>query len=245
MLFYLLLSLIIVYSVKRNFFTKKRITYFIVILFILLKVYFPFYNVMRRTSIQIETDNFITSLLHIIEDTNSRFQSNKEKAAELSESRALNLYYGLYRIIKCDKTPSNGKLFVAAVDHAIPKFINPNKGAGTSLILENKMQCKNDQADSILLLGYGDFGLYLGAFYSFLLFLLIIIVYNILNVINCRVSNHGSTIDILLVVNLIFLSWNVESSLDGYFSSFVQLIIMSIILLQLNRINIIGYSPKH
>lgn len=245
MLFYLLLSLIIVYSVKRNFFTKKRITYFIVILFILLKVYFPFYNVMRRTSIQIETDNFITSLLHIIEDTNSRFQSNKEKAAELSESRALNLYYGLYRIIKYDKTPSNGKLFVAAVDHAIPKFINPNKGAGTSLILENKMQCKNDQADSILLLGYGDFGLYLGAFYSFLLFLLIIIVYNILNVINCRVSNHGSTIDILLVVNLIFLSWNVESSLDGYFSSFVQLIIMSIILLQLNRINIIGYSPKH
>ena len=45
---------------------------------------------MRRTNVQIDSNNFISSLLHVIEDTNNRFDSTKEDAAETSEGRALN-----------------------------------------------------------------------------------------------------------------------------------------------------------
>lgn len=240
MLFYMIVSLIITYSIKRNYFTKKKIAWFIVILFVILKIYFPFYNVMRRTAVDIDSSNFATSLIHIIEDTNSRFESKKESAAETSEGRALNLYYALYRIIKYDKSPSNGKLFVAAIDHALPKFVNPNKGNGTEIILEKKMFVNTDQADSILILAYGEFGLFVGTVYSFLLFVLIISIHALFEKINSVFSHNFSMIAFLLVVYLISFSWNVEGKLDGCFASFVHLAIMSIILMLLGRFNIIG-----
>lgn len=242
MLFYLILSLIFIYSVKRSFFTKKKVVGIVVILFIILKIYFPFYNVMRRTNVQIESNNFISSLIHVIEDTNNRFDSTKEDAAETSEGRALNLYYALYRIIKYDKTPSNGRLLIAAIDYAIPKYINPNKGAGSSVLLEKKMQIETDQADSVLLLAYGDFGLIVGAFYAFLLSLLIIFMYVLLDRVSFMFFKINSTIGILLLVYLISFAWNVEAALDGSFASFVHLIIVSIILVLLNKFNIIGYK---
>lgn len=242
MLFYLILSLVIVYSVKRNFFTKKKIIWIVIILFVILKIYFPFYNVMRRTNINIESNNFTTSLIHIIEDTNSRFDSNKAHAAESSEGRALNLYYALYRIIKYDKSPSNGRLLIAAIDHATPKYINPNKGAGSSILLEKKMQIRTDQADSLLLLAYGDFGLIVGAFYASFLFVLIISMYVLLDRFSLIFFNLRSTIGILLIVYLISFAWNVEAALDGSFASLVHLTIISIILMLLHKFNIIGYK---
>lgn len=242
MLFYLILSLMIVYSVKRNFFTKKKIIWIVIILFVILKIYFPFYNVMRRTNINIESNNFTTSLIHIIEDTNSRFDSNKAHAAETSEGRALNLYYALYRIIKYDKSPSNGRLLIAAIDHATPKYINPNKGAGSSILLEKKMQIRTDQADSLLLLAYGDFGLIVGAFYASFLFVLIISMYVLLDRFSLIFFNLRSTIGILLIVYLISFAWNVEAALDGSFASLVHLTIISIILMLLHKFNIIEYK---
>lgn len=242
MLFYLILSLIFIYSVKRSFFTKKKVVGIVVILFIILKIYFPFYNVMRKTNVQIDSNNFISSLIHIIEDTNSRFESNKKQATETSEGRALNLYYALYLIIKYDKTPSNGSLLIAAIDHAIPKYINPDKGAGSSILLEKKMLVKTDQADSVLLLSYGDFGLIVGAFYAFLLSLLIIFMHVLLDRVSFMFFKINSTIGILLLVYLISFAWNVEAALDGSFASFVHLIIISIILVLLNKFNIIGYK---
>ena len=197
---------------------------------------------MRRTNVQIESNNFISSLIHVIEDTNNRFDSTKEDAAETSEGRALNLYYALYRIIKYDKSPSNGRLLLAAIDHAIPKYINPNKGAGSSVLLEKKMQIETDQADSVLLLAYGDFGLIVGAFYAFLLSLLIIFMYVLLDRVSFMFFKINSTIGILLLVYLISFAWNVEAALDGSFASFVHLIIVSIILVLLNKFNIIGYK---
>lgn len=242
MLFYLILSLVIVYSVKRNFFTKKKIIWIVIILFVILKIYFPFYNVMRRTNINIESNNFTASLIHIIEDTNSRFDSNKAHAAEISEGRALNLYYALYRIIKYDKSPSNGRLLIAAIDHATPKYINPNKGAGSSILLEKKMQIRTDQADSLLLLAYGDFGLIVGAFYASFLFVLIISMYVLLDRFSLIFFNLRSTIGILLIVYLISFAWNVEAALDGSFASLVHLTIISIILMLLHKFDIIGYK---
>ena len=242
MLFYLILSLLFVYSVRRNFFTKKSMIWIVIILFIILKIYFPFYNVMRNTNVNIDRNNFTTSLIHIIEDTNNRFESNKEHAVETSEGRALNLYYALYRIIKYDKSPSNGRLLIAAIDHATPKYINPNKGAGSSILLEKKMQIRTDQADSLLLLAYGDFGLVVGAFYASFLFVLIISLYVLLDRFSLIFFNWGSTIGILLIVYLISFAWNVEGALDGSFASLVHLTIISIILMLLHKFNIIGYK---
>lgn len=242
MLFYIIVSLIITYSIKRHFFTKKKIAWIIVVLLVIFKIYFPFYNVMRRTTVKIDSSNFTTSLLYIIEDTNSRFDSKKGSASETSEGRALNLYYALYRIIKYDKTPSNGKLLIAAIDHALPKFVNPNKGSGTEIILQKKMFSKKDQADSILILAYGEFGLLIGAFYSFLLFILIIFIYVLFEKINFIFNKDASIIAFLQVVYLISFSWNVEGKLDAYFASFVHLAILSIILMLLVRFNIIEYK---
>ena len=243
MLLYFVLSLIIIYSVKRNFFTLKKITWIALVLIVIIKIYFPFYNVMRRVDVRFDSNNFTTSILQIIDETKTEFNSNKEYATETSEGRALNLYYALYRIIKYDKSPSDGKLFVAAVDHALPKLINPNKGLGTAVILENKMQCKNkDQADSILLLSYGDFGLYVGAFYSLLLFILVIFAHVFIQECSIACFNIKTTLDILLILNLIKFAWNVEGTLDGVFASFIHLIIMSILLFVLSRLDIIKYN---
>lgn len=239
MLFYLIISLIIIYSVKRDFFTKKKIACVILILFLILKIYFPFYNVMRRSNVQIDNNNYITSLIHVVKNAKNDFSSQKNNAAKSSERRALNLYYALYRIVKYDNSPSNGSLLIAAIDHAIPKYLNPNKGNGTEEILQRKMHCKTDQADSILLLGYGDFGLFVGAFYSFILFVLIICIHVLLDRFSVFLSNNRSTFGILLVVYLISFSWNVEHRLDGFFASFVHLTILLIVLMLLSKFNII------
>ena len=245
MLFYCILSLLIIYSLKRNLFTNRSIIGFAVVFWVILKIYFPFYNIMRNSKMKIDKNNYTTSLVYIVEDAKNSFNSKRERAAEKSEGRALNLYYALYRIIKYDKFPSNGGLFIAAVDHALPKIINPNKGAGTAKILENKMQCKTDQADSILLLGYGDFGLFVGAFYSCFIFILIICLHVFLELFNLKFFHNGSTIGLLLVVYLISFSWNVESPLDGRFVSVIHLTIMSIILMLLSQFDIIGYKKNH
>lgn len=241
MLYYLILALVIIYSVRRDFFTIKKNSIIVLILLVVLKVYFPFYNVMRRSDVKIDKDNFVSSLIHIVKDSTNSFNSKKEQATETTKGRSLNLYYALYRIIKFDKSPNNGGLLIAAIDHAIPKFINPNKGMGTEKLLQKKMYLKTDQADSILILAYGDFGLIVGAFYSFILFLLIISIYVLFYRLNLSIFNFGSTFDILLIVYLISFAWNVEQKLDASFASFVHLSIMSLLLMLLNRFNIIRY----
>lgn len=196
---------------------------------------------MRRSTIQFDRKHFTTSIIHIIKETTNNFESRKQEALGASEGRSLNLYYALYRIIKYDKSPNNGGLFVAAVDHALPKIINPNKGKGSEGLLQKKMQCKTDQADSILLLAYGDFGLVVGAFYAFLLFILIIFIHLLLEDFNLKILKSNSPTGVLLVVYLISIAWNVEGGLDGVFASFVHLTIMSIILLLLSKFQIMTY----
>ena len=193
---------------------------------------------MRWSKVQIDSKNFTTSLIQIIEDTNKQFDSRKDIASKTTEGRSLNLYYTLYRLIKYDHCPSNGKLLMAAIDHATPKIINPNKGNGTASILEKKTFSK-DQADSILLLAYGDVGFIVGSFYSFLLFIMLIFMHTFFEKISLKFGQN--TIGILLVVYLISLSWNVEASLDGFFSSFFHLAIMSIILALLSKLQILTY----
>ena len=102
------------------------------------------------------------------------------------------------------------------------------------------MLCKTDQADSILLLAYGDFGLIVGSFYSFLLFIFVVFIHIFFERINLKI-NHNSTIGVLLVVYLISLSWNVEGKLDGVFASFIHLGIMSILLIASSKLNIVRY----
>lgn len=242
LLFYLILSLIITYSIKRDFFSKKKIVMICVIVFMIFKIYFPFYNIMRSSDVKFDSNNFTTSLLQTVENAKNDFDSKKDAAARTSEGRALNLYYALYRIIKYDKFPNNGELFIIAIDHALPKLINPNKGKGTEEMLQEKMLCKTDQADSILLLAYADFGLFIGAFYAFLLFILLIWIHWFIHIISISFFNYGSIISILLIVNLLSISWNVETKLDAYFASIVTLPIMAIFLMLLSRFQIVGYK---
>jgi hypothetical protein len=197
---------------------------------------------MRRSDVKFDSNNFTTSLIQIVENAKNDFNSKKDVEARTSEGRALNLYYALYRIIKYDKSPNNGELFIIAIDHALPKLINPNKGNGTEVLLQEKMLCKTDQADSILLLAYADFGLFIGAFYAFLLFVLLIWIHCFVHFMSISFINYGSIINILLIINLISISWNVETKLDAYLASIVVLPIMTILLMFLSRFKIIGYK---
>lgn len=238
MLFYFIIGLITTYSIKREFFSFKSIFLIGILVLFIIKIYFPFYNVMRWTSVKIDGNNFATSIINILGDTGSKFEENKKHAKNVSEGRALNLYYALYRIVKYDTSPDNGKLLIAAIDHAIPKLLNPNKGKGTELILQKKMRCNTDQADSILLLSYGDFGFYLGPLYSVLLFLLIICIYVLLYRCNYLYLNNGPFMGVMLIIYLISMSWNVEAKLDGYFASYIHLILISVILFLMDKFKI-------
>ena len=240
LLFYFILGLIVAYSIKRDLFTIKRIVWIGFFVLFVIKIYFPFYNVMRRSSVKIDSSNFTTSLISVLQDTRNNFDAKKNHAKEVSEGRALNLYYALYRIAKYDKSPENGKLFIAAIDHAIPKVLNPYKGEGTEPILQKKMRCNTDQADSILLLSYGDFGFYLGSFYSVLLYFLIIYVYVLLCRCNYLYLNNGPMMGVLLILYLISMAWNVEGKLAGYFASYIHLIIMTILLFLMSKFKIIS-----
>ena len=104
------------------------------------------------------------------------------------------------------------------------------------------MQIRTDQADSLLLLAYGDFGLIVGAFYASFLFVLIISMYVLLDRFSLIFFNLRSTIGILLIVYLISFAWNVEAALDGSFASLVHLTIISVILMLLHKFDIIGYK---
>ena len=240
MIAYLIIFFLILYSINRNFFSLKKLLWLCLCVVLILKFYFPFYNVLRFSVGNFDIDRPITSSIELIEDACKNFKKEGTEAEAMSDGRALNLYYALYRIIKYDNTPSNGGLLVSAIDYALPKVINPNKGAGTAEKLEKKMRISYDQADSFLLLAYGDFGVLGGSLYAVFLYLLVLSCYAFIY--KCCINvfpRDGLIIGILIVCNLINLSFNVEGRLDGCFASIIKFPLFVFILVLLGRLKIL------
>ena len=200
---------------------------------------------MRFSVGRFDIENPVSSIIEIIEDTRKEFKNKKDDAQSMSDGRSLNLYYALYRIIKFDDSPSYGGLLISAIDHALPKIINPNKGEGTEKKLEKKMNLSTDQADSLLLFAYGDFGFIFGTFYSLLLYLLLIYTYSKINHLFSIMTKRRSVLGLFIISCLISLSWNVEGRIDAALASFVRLIIISFIFVVITYSKVIYLKVPH
>lgn len=244
-LFYLIQLVIILYSTHRTIFTIRNFLLGCLFSTFLITIYFPFYNIMRFSVGRFDIENPVSSIIEIIEDTRKEFKTKKDDAQSMSDGRSLNLYYALYRIIKFDESPSYGRLLISAIDHALPKIINPNKGEGTEKILEKKMNLSTDQADSLLLFAYGDFGFIFGTFYSLLLYLLLIYTYSKINHLFSIMTKRRSVLGLFIISCLISLSWNVEGRIDAALASFVRLIIISFIFVVITYSKVIYLKVPH
>ncbi|MGS0526303.1 hypothetical protein ACU8V7_15200 [Zobellia nedashkovskayae] len=123
---------IIIYSFNRALINKKLISYAILLGAFLYFVYFPFYNIIRRTPVAFSIQAPVTSIQKIYDYGVNNFGNSSESAAELTDSRAIYLYRAIYWIAQndSDRDITWGGITLMAVDHAIPKAINPNKGLG-------------------------------------------------------------------------------------------------------------------
>ena len=143
----------------------------------------------------------------------------------------MGLYTALYDLIKNNPDPKVGELAYEAVDVALPKVINPNKGNGPEPTLEKMTRRYVDQEDSLLLHTYGEFH-YCGFIFAALLYSFIFSLYNIYSNFWRKVI-HVNFVPFYISFLMISLVWNVEggvnSNFSWFFTSFVTLIAMYII----------------
>jgi hypothetical protein len=183
-------------------------------------VWFPFFNVFRTGDIN------STSFVDIFKYGVKHYSRDRNDAMNATEGRSLGLYFAVYNLIENDRYASMGKSTIAAIDHAIPKILNPSKGLGTEEELERRMKTYIDSADSVLLLAYAEFSFF-GGVYAVLLFSLIYLFYN-------KVSNgifKNNLINLFSIFILFDMSFNVERKLDAIFSEMISFLLFGIIVL--------------
>lgn len=193
---------------------------------------------MRFNSIRFDINQPISSLHQVINYSFDNYQNNIEFAEETTERRSLNLFYALYQIIKVNDSPLQGQLLIKAIDHAIPKIINPNKGEGSTILLENKTRLYQDQAESILLHAFADFN-YLGGIYAILLYFLIFFLYRIIYIFGTTIIRNKTFTGVIITYSIISTSWNVEGNLDGRIANAIHILILITIIAFLYQVRAI------
>jgi hypothetical protein len=228
----LMTFIVSLYSVNRNWFNKKRIIQLIGIYSIMLIFYFPFYNVMRNSSIEYNSAKPIDSITEMvsysIDHWDDRVQD--EDAMGMTSNRSLGIYIAVYSLCNKDIEPFWGEMLISEMDHSIPLFLNPNKGSGSQVQLEILTGANADQADSYLLTMYADF-LYGGAIVTVLLYMLIFVLYDKISYIIHYVVDTN-IIPIVFTMKLFSLTWNVEGVIGNIiswlFSSFFIIVLVII-----------------
>ena len=222
-----------VYSIHRNLINYKVIVYLSSFALFLYLIYFPFYNIMRHGSSMLYFDpsSPIESLTKFSSYAINNWNAMSKDASKVSDTRSLNLYDAVYNLIYHNPQPYNGVLTWKAIDVGIPKVLKPNKGEGSMPIMEEMTKKYVDQADSYLLLAYGDFH-YWGSLYALVIFCFVFYVYILYDAFLWTI--FGAKIVSLYILLFLFdLTWNVEGSLDGFlswfFSSFLALIFIVIL----------------
>lgn len=236
---YILFIVFLVYSFVPQAFNIKRIFISCIALLFIFEVYFPFYNVMRFTSVASTSSNPIENTLNLLDATISNYDEGKKKAELMTEGRTLGLFNALYRLIENDSSPSCGQLFLESIDFAMPSFLNKNKGSGTQILLEKKAHSTVDQADSFLLMGYGDFGFFLGGPYSMLIYYMILFIYKILSQISNCFLYKGNFVNGYICSLLFLFSYNLESDFEGLLANIFSFIPIQIVLILLCKYNVI------
>lgn len=237
----LLQILLCVYALHRSFINFKVIISASVFGIFLYFVYFPFYNIMRNGS---SVGNFnpsapIESLIEISSYAIDNWSLMSEDATKASDTRSLNLYDAVYDLIKYNPEARWGELTWKAIDVSIPKVLNPNKGEGAAPILEKLAKQHSDQADSYLLIAYGDFH-YFGSFYAFFIYITLFSIYILYNRLLRKLFNV-EFLSMCFALILFGLTWNVEASLDGFLSWFFSSVPALIIFIILEKFRLIQF----
>tara|TARA_R110002167_G_scaffold84156_11_gene228757 strand:+ start:4144 stop:5496 length:1353 start_codon:yes stop_codon:yes gene_type:complete len=239
LLLFFLFGAIIFYSYNRDLINRKLMLFAVVLGVFLYFIYFPFYNIIRFSPVEFNIKNPTSSIAAIYDYGIDSFGDAKESASERTDSRALGLYRAIYWLTEYD-TDSDitwGGITLSAIDHAIPKVINPKKGLGSELILQDRMHTAYDSADSVLLLALADYSM-LGAVFTALIYFL---VYKIMFFIS-RSSEFffGKTIISLYLVFFLFsLAFDTEQKLDGMLANMVAYILVIVLIVLVHRLNFI------
>lgn len=238
----LLQLLLTMYSINRSFFTLKKVVIMGCFASFLWVVYFPFYNVVRWNPVRFDSSHPVESLTQIVEYGINNYSQNSTEQLESSEQRSLGLYQAVYMLANRNISLGYGEISLASVDIAIPKVLNPNKGNGSEPILENMTGAHVDIADSLMLLSYGDFGI-VGGFYCCFLYAFVILLYNRYAMFFKKKLSSAS-VPVFILFTMFDYLWNVEGKLESYLSWFFGSIFTILIILFLEKKNVIRILKK-
>ncbi len=234
---------IVFYALHRNIISKKIISYVLILFMGLYFIYFPFYNVIRWNNVSFNPRHPIESLSAIINYGINNFSNQHLEAAQSTDERTLGLYQAIYNLfVNCNKW-GNGRLTIAAIDGAIPRVLNPNKGDGTERILEEMSKSYTDQADSILLEACGDFAS-LGALYAVVLFAVLFWLYEKYSYLYYKLF-RSYLVPTFIMFEMLSITWNIEGNFGGRIAFFFSSIFTIILLLIIERYKIVVIKRRH
>ncbi len=243
MVFSLLQFAIVYYALFRKKISKKIISYVLIIFMGIYFVYFPFYNVIRWNNVSFNPRHPIESLTAIINYGINNFSNQLLEASHSTDERTLGLYQALYNLFKNCTDWGNGSLTIAAIDGAIPRVLNPNKGDGTEQILENMSKSYTDQADSILLEACGDFASW-GALYAVVLFFVLFWLYEKYSYLYFKMFK-SYLVPTFIMFEMLSITWNIEGNLGGRIAFFFSSIFAILLLLLLERFKVVVIKRRH
>lgn len=230
---------ICLYSVKRDWFSKKRILELIGFYSIILTFYFPFYNVMRNSPIVFIPSKPIESITEMVsyavDNWDDRVQD--ENDASMTDNRSLGVYIAVYSLCNKEIEPYLGKIFMLEMDVSIPRFLNPNKESGAQEKLEMLTDANTDQADSYLLYMYADF-LYIGAVATVLFYMLIFVLYDRLSYLIHYIVDSNIVL-VIFAIKLFSLVWNIEGTIGGVISWLFSSLFIIVLVIIVEKMQIV------
>ena len=239
LLLYFVFAAILLYSFNRELINKKFIFYVFSFGMFMYFIYFPFYNIIRRTPVEFKLSSPIVSIIGIYEYGVNSFEESREDSAESTDSRAIGLYRALYWLARSDSEDDItwGAITLAAIDHAIPRIINPGKGLGSEELLQRRMNTSNDSADSILLLAFADYSI-LGSIITLLIYYLVYRIWLLIS--NVYKFSFGTSILSFYFVFFLFrMTFSIEQKLDGILADTVAYILIGAIIVSLHKLKMI------
>ena len=234
-----LFASVVFYATNRELINKKFITYALVFGCFMYFIYFPFYNIIRVSPIEFEIQEPISSINDIYDYGMSNFDQSNEDAAEMTDTRAINLYKAIYLVSSydSDKDITWGQITLSAIDHAIPKVLNPSKGLGSEITLQDRQHITYDNADSILLLALADYSV-LGSIVTIIFFLLIYSTWLFISDFS-EYFFERTTVSLYVVYSVFGLAFATEQKLDAILADTIAFVIMILLIVIVHKLNLI------
>ncbi|MBD0850778.1 hypothetical protein [Maribacter arenosus] len=239
LLVFFLFAAIVFYSTNRELINKKMMMYALGFAAFMYFIYFPFYNIIRHSPVKVDLQDPISSISEIYDYGITSFSDADKNSSVRTDDRALGLYRAVYWLMDYDseKEITWGRITLAAIDHAIPKVVNPSKGQGSEILLQERMNTKKDSADSVLLLALADYSMF-GGIFTVIVYLLVYKIWFLIA--GCSEFFFGKTIVSLYIVFFLFdTAFSIERKLDGILANTVSYFLVIVVIVLVHRLNFI------